>query len=169
MTLESRLASAFAMDERTWARHANPWSVYTRATALPLLIAALWSRAWLGWPGALALCAIAVAWTWFNPRLFPPPASTKNWASEAVLGERIWLNRQHVAVPPHHRTLPHILSGLSALGMIPIVWGLWHLAAWPTLSGIGLVLLSKFWFLDRMVWLYADMRDATPEYARWHY
>ncbi|NJM71476.1 MAG: hypothetical protein HC862_15300 [Scytonema sp. RU_4_4] len=27
-----------------------------------------------------------------------------------------------------------------------------------------LVLLSKLWFIDRMVWLYEDMKDANPEY-----
>ena len=38
MTFEARIARLFAMDEATWARHANPWSVWTRFTALPLLL-----------------------------------------------------------------------------------------------------------------------------------
>jgi len=49
MTLEERISSAFRMDEETWLRHANPWSVWTRLTALPLLVAAFWSREWVGW------------------------------------------------------------------------------------------------------------------------
>lgn len=50
MTLERKIAAAFNMSEDAWARHANPWSVWTRiATALPLLILAVWSRVWLGW------------------------------------------------------------------------------------------------------------------------
>lgn len=26
---------------------------------------------------------------------------------------------------------------------------------------------AKLWFVDRMAWLYADMRDATPEFRAW--
>lgn len=168
MTIEERMARAFRLDEATWARHANPWSVWTRNTALPLLILACWSRVWLGW-GALAPVAVAVLWTWLNPRLFPPPRSTDNWASKAVLGERVWLNRRAVPVPSHHRVAPHALSGVAALGAGLAVWGVVALAVWPTLTGAALVYLGKLWFLDRMVWLYEDMRAATPEYRRWLY
>jgi hypothetical protein len=49
MTLERRLASMFALDDATWMRHANPWSVWSRNTGLPLLILAFWSRTWIGW------------------------------------------------------------------------------------------------------------------------
>ena len=38
MTLERKIAAAFNINEITWMRHANPWSVWTRNTALPLLI-----------------------------------------------------------------------------------------------------------------------------------
>ena len=34
MTLERKIASAFRMDDETWKRHANPWSVWTRNTVL---------------------------------------------------------------------------------------------------------------------------------------
>ena len=37
------------MSDAVWARHANLWSVYTRFTVLPLLVMAIWSRAWIGW------------------------------------------------------------------------------------------------------------------------
>lgn len=62
MTLERRIASVFHMDEETWMRHANPWSVWTRTTALPLLILAVWSRVWIGWWALLPIAA-AVLWT----------------------------------------------------------------------------------------------------------
>ncbi|MEM1453414.1 MAG: DUF6653 family protein, partial [Planctomycetota bacterium] len=33
------------MDERTWMRHASPWSVWTRFfTCVPLISLAVWSR-----------------------------------------------------------------------------------------------------------------------------
>ncbi|WP_275670274.1 MULTISPECIES: DUF6653 family protein [Okeania] len=40
---------------------------------------------------------------------------------------------------------------------------------WPILLGVVLVLLSKMWFLDRMVWLYEEMKDANSEYQSWLY
>ncbi|MEQ9480849.1 MAG: hypothetical protein RIG27_00965 [Coleofasciculus sp. F4-SAH-05] len=36
MTLENKIAQLFQMDEATWTHHANPWSVWTRNTVLPL-------------------------------------------------------------------------------------------------------------------------------------
>jgi len=158
VTIEQTIASAFQMDEETWARHANPWSVWTRNTVLPILILAFWSRAWLGlW--SLVLIAVAVLWTWINPRFFPRPESTENWASKAVLGERFWLNRKAVPVPERHRRAPKILSACSGAGMLCVIWGVYALEVWPTLFGAAVVYLSKLWFLDRMVWLYEDMND----------
>uniref|UniRef100_A0A832H3E3 Uncharacterized protein n=1 Tax=Oscillatoriales cyanobacterium SpSt-402 TaxID=2282168 RepID=A0A832H3E3_9CYAN len=58
MTLERKIATAFHMSEETWARHANPRSVWTRFTVLPMLILAIWSRIWLGW---WSLAPIAIA------------------------------------------------------------------------------------------------------------
>ena len=36
-------------------------------------------------------------------------------------------------------------------------------------SWVQLIYLGKMWFLDRMVWLYEDMKDTTPEYRSWLY
>jgi len=156
MTLERKLASLFRMDDETWNRHANPWSVISRNTALPLLIIAFWSRVWLGWY-ALIPVIIALVWTWINPRLFSVPDSFDHWSSKAVFGERVWLNRDQVPVPVHHRRAPHILSAISAVGMLLVIWGVLALDTWPTLLGAVMVYLGKLWFLDRMVWLYLDM------------
>jgi len=40
MTLERKIATVFALDDQTWRRHANPWSVLLRSTVLPLLVLA---------------------------------------------------------------------------------------------------------------------------------
>ncbi|HEU4886174.1 MAG TPA: DUF6653 family protein [Longimicrobium sp.] len=168
MAYERAVAQAFGMDERTWARHANPWSVWTRYTALPLLVLAVWSRVWLGW-WSIGPVALAVLWTWGNPRLFPVPSSTDNWASRAVLGERVWMARGRVPLPSHHRRAPHLLSALAGLGVPFLSWGLYRLEPWPTLFGVLLVFCGKLWFLDRMVWLYQDMQNAHPDYRRWLY
>jgi len=163
MTAGERIAALFHMDDATWQRHANPWSVWSRTTVLPLLILAAWSRVWIGW-WALAPGALALLWTWLNPRLFGRPASMDSWASKSVLGERVWINRDAVPVPPRHRRAPHVLNVVSGVGTLFVIGGVVQLAVWPTLFGAALVYAGKLWFLDRMVWLYEDMKEATPEY-----
>ncbi len=167
-TLESRIARFFSMTDETWERHANPWSVWTRFTALPVLVAAIWSRVWIG-PWAWGLTVLAILWIWVNPRMFRKPVSTDNWASKAVLGERVWINRKQIPVPEHHRIVPNLLSGVSGLGLPFLIWGLWELGIWPTVLGAVLIYAGKVWFLDRMVWLYEDMKDSTTEYSSWLY
>lgn len=49
MTFDGKIANSFQMDDDTWARHANPWSVFTHPSVLPLLIVAVWSRVWIRW------------------------------------------------------------------------------------------------------------------------
>ena len=160
-----RIARLFAMDTRVWERHANPWSVWTRVAAFPLLVLAIWSRAWLGW-WALAPAAAAVLFLWLNPRLFPPPASTRSWASRAVLGERVWLNRAAVPIPAHHRHMAAILSIVPLGGLVALIWGLAAYDAALTLLGLATVMLGKLWFVDRMVWLFEDMKGRS-EYRDW--
>lgn len=159
MTLERRIAAAFRMDDATWGRHANPWSGWTRLTALPLLALAGWSRAWIGGWWVLALAA-ALAWTWFNPRLFPPPARMDAWMTRGVLGERIWLARDTRPVPARHRLVPNLLSAIAGGGVMLAVFGVIVLAVWPTVMGVVVAMLAKLWFLDRMVWLHADAGEG---------
>ena len=166
MTLGKRVASAFRMDDDTWERHANPWSVWSRTTALPALILAAWSRVWIGW-WALVPGLIALLWTWLNPRLFGKPSSLNSWASKCVLGERIWINRDEEPVPERHRFAPNVLNAVTGIGNLVVIWGVVQLAIWPTIFGAALAYIGKLWFLDRMVWLYEDMKDATPEYKTW--
>lgn len=163
MTIERKIASFFRLDDETWKRHANPWSVITRNTALPLLIIAFWSRVWLGWWATIpVLCALI--WIWLNPRLFAVPDSFDHWSSKAVFGERLWLNRDLVPVPVHHRRVPHILSTVSGIGMLLVIWGVFALEIWQTILGAMLIYMGKLWFLDRMVWLFEDMQEGAYEY-----
>lgn len=166
MTFERKIARSFALDDTTWLRHTNPWSVLLRNTVLPILIIAFWSRLWLGW-GVVVPVALALLWMWFNPRIFPAPQSLDHWASKAVLGERVWLNRDVVPVPMHHRTAPNILSAVSGIGMLFVFWGVLVFDLWPTFFGMALVYSGKLWFLDRMAWLWEDMKDANDEYRNW--
>ncbi len=165
MTIEARIARAHRMDDAAWARHANPWSVWTRVPILPLLALAVWSRDWIGWWAAVPV-ALLLAWTWVNPRAFPPPASFDSWSSRAVLGERLWLARDQVPVPPRHRRMPAMLNALSAAGGLLLLYGLGWLVAWAALTGLAVALLAKMWFLDRMNWIVAEMRD-DPRLSAW--
>ena len=166
MTFEETIARLFRMDEDARRRHSSPWSVYSRFSMIPLLALAFWSRIWLGWWSVLPIVAV-LSWVWLNPRLFPEPKSTNNWASKIVLGEWVWMRRKQIPVPSHHTRAPNILSALGALAMIPFIWGLATFEVWPTVLGGIVAFISKLWFADRMVWIYEDMKDATPEYKSW--
>lgn len=147
------------MDDRIWARHASPLSVYSRMATLPMLALAVWSRVWIGaW--AWAAVAAVLVWTWANPRVFPAPSSLDNWASRGVLGERVFLNRRD-EVPAHHRVWAAMLSAGSVPGALAMAWGLWVLDPAWAVFGTLLTMIPKIWFVDRMVWLYADWLRKT--------
>ena len=168
MNLERSIAGLFRLDSENWLRHANPWSVYTRTAVYPLLALAIWSRVWIGW-WALVPTAAALLWMWLNPRLFPAPRSTKGWSSRAVFGERVLMNRNNVPVPKHHVRMSRLLNSLNAVSSAPFIYGLIALEPVYTIGGIFLTMAFKFWYLDRMVWLFEDMRDERSEYADWVY
>lgn len=156
------------LSNETWRRHANPWSVWTRYAAFPLLVAAAWSYHWISW-WALVPVGLVIVWLIVNPRAFPPPASTDNWASKAVLGERIWVGLARGQVPARHVVVPRIASVIAAAASLLMVWGLVRRDATLTLLSMALVMLAKTWFVDRMVWLFEDMKDSNPEYRSWLY
>lgn len=147
------------MDEATWARHANPWSCYTRFAILPLLALAVWSRVWIG-PFAWGAVALVLIWTWMNPRAFAPPKTLDTWASRGVLGERVYLRRR-AEIPAHHLAWARGLSLAALPGLVAMALGLWWLELWWVLFGVVLAMGPKIWFVDRMVWLYSDWLRQT--------
>lgn len=80
----------------------------------------------------------------------------------------MWQNRDKIDVPRHHKTIPHILNGISAIGMLLSIWGIVALDIWPAVLGVSLAYIGKSWYLDRMVWLFEDMKNI-PEYKQWLY
>jgi len=167
MTLERKIAGMFKLTDENWMRHANPWSVWTRYSVLPIIVLAFWSRIWIGWWSVIP-AVISLAWMYLNPVFFGRAKSTKNWASKAVLGERVWMNREEIVVPEYHKNVPKILNIISSVGMILSIWGIVILSLWPVILGVSLAYLGKSWYLDRMVWLYEDMKHL-PEYGEWLY
>jgi hypothetical protein len=151
-------------------RHANPVSVWTRFAVLPLLALAVWSREWIGW-WWLAAFALALGFMMVNPLLFPPPRSTRNWASKGVFGERIWTERDKVAIPAQFRGsgVNNATYAFQVVGMVVLVYGLVELDLLAVVTGVVLTQTAKAWFIDRMVLLFEDMKARNPEYARWEY
>lgn len=146
------------MSDEVWLRHANPLSVWTRFSCLPVLVLAIWSRDWFG-AGATIPIALALAWIWYNPRAFAPPVSWDNWASKGTLGERVYL-RHRDNVADHHVRAATTLAGASAIGIPPLIYGLWVFDLGWTLLGLVGTILPKFWFVDRMVWIWQDFEQS---------
>lgn len=164
--LERLIERGHRMDDRVWARHASGWSVWTRFATFPVLLLAIWSHAWIGW-WALAAIAAVVLWLWINPRLFPPPRSTRSWHARATFGERVWLNRGAVPIPRHHVLAASVLQGIAGVGALLAVGGAVLNLIWWAVLGAVFVYAGKMWFLDRMVWLFEDMKDREPRYRAW--
>ncbi|APX10829.1 DUF6653 family protein [Tateyamaria omphalii] len=149
------------MQDADWRRHANPLSVWTRFTCLPLMVLAIYARQWIGW-WALPLLLLAAAWTWVNPRAFPAPSDFGSWASRGTLGERVFLARDRYDIDAHHIRIANVLTALSAVGLLPLIYGLIVLNPWATVLGVVAIVLPKVWFVDRMVWIHADITNTTP-------
>ncbi|MGR3662373.1 MAG: DUF6653 family protein [Paracoccaceae bacterium] len=166
MSVTSIAARLMVMDDATWARHANPWSFWTRFSALPLLTLAIWSRVWIGhyaWGAAV----LAILWIWLNPRAFAPPQSTDSWPARAVMGERVYLNRKVIPVPQEFVRFASVLNVIIGLGALVLGYGLWALDLKLVLAGMVVSMLAKTWFVDRMAMLFDLMQDASAEYQNW--
>lgn len=156
MAATSRIADAFRMTDEVWRRHANPWSVWTRFAAIPLMILAVWSRVWLGW-WCLAPVAAVVVWLWLNPRVFAPVDTPDSWAAKGIYGERVWLTERG-RVPPEHLKVLRLLVPIGAAGIVLLVYGLVCLRIWPTVFGATLIVLGQLWRIDRLVAVYDSTR-----------
>ena len=168
-TTEAKVAQLFGLRGDAWMRHSNPRSVWSRFTCVSLLALAVWSREWIGWYSLIPIVA-AVAWTWFNPRLFGVPTSTKNWASKAVFGERIWSDRRDIDIPGQFTPrVFNLANAYSGIGMAMLVYALVTLNAWMAVAGIVIVHGGKLWYMDRMVLLFDDMKQRNATYASWEY
>lgn len=153
-----------SMSDEDWQRHMNPWSGWSRLSVLPLLVIAIWSHIWIGWMSIVPVLLV-IAWTWLNPRLFGLPRSTDNWMSRGVMGERIWLARKQTPIPLHHKRTILVLNIATGAGLVLLVPGIWLLDIGLTLAGLILAMGAKLWFLDRMVWLKADMSPSDISQA----
>lgn len=158
MNIEKVLARVFGLNDKRWLRHANPVSVYSRYTVLPLIMISVWSRVWIGRYFLIPL-TLSFIWTFLNPRLFGEPESIDNWASKSVLGERIWKERCSYDIPRRRIVQICILNLIQVLGLPPLIWGLYSFNFWMSMTGFVLLTLAKSWFLDRMVRLFERHKE----------
>lgn len=169
MTLERKVSRVFNLTRENWMKHSNPWSVWTRYSVLPIIVFAFWSRMWIGW-WCLAPGILSILWMFFNPVVFKRPKSTNNWASKSVLGEMVYLNRDKIKIPSiHNGPIVKILNTISSAGMLLSIWAIVQYSVWGAILGVALAYLGKSWYLDRMVWLYEDMKNQNDEYKSWDY
>ena len=152
----SNVAAAFRMSDEAWKRHANPWSVWTRFAAIPLMILAIWSRVWLGW-WCLAPVAAVVVWLWLNPHVFHPVETPTSWAAKGIYGEKIWL-KERGRVPADLRAVLRLLAVVAAVGFANLAVGLITLMVWPTVFGASLIVLGQLWRIDRLGLFFEDQR-----------
>ncbi len=156
-----------SMDESSWQRHSNPLSVYSRFSILPLFTVTIAVREYLGW-WTLAAVLLVSLWTWLNPRLFSAPKTTNNWASMGTFGERIYLNRRgENLIPGHHLRMCRWIIGLQFLGLPFWLYSLYSMSYPLMLLSTLWLMMTKVWFVDRMVWLYQDVKDRDPVYLSW--
>ncbi|MEL7688292.1 DUF6653 family protein [Citromicrobium bathyomarinum] len=165
MAIEKHVAGFFRLDDQGWARHANPWSGWSRfATGMVLPILAIWSRVWIGWWAALAFAAVAL-WLWLNPRLFPPVDHDRGWMSRGVFGERAFIEHREIATGLISVRRANLFNLVAAFGLIPLAYGLWVLDPVATILGASISIAGKMLFMGEMVALYDRMKATHPELA----
>ncbi|MGW3349733.1 DUF6653 family protein [Nonomuraea rubra] len=161
MSLLKRYARAAGMTDEAWKRHANPWSVWTRFAAIPLMIVAIWSREWIGW-WALVPVGLVVVWLALNPHVFPAIERPGSWTARGIYGEKLWL-RDRSLVTGDHRHVQRLLVGIGSAGFVLLAWGLIALEPWPTVFGATLVTVGQLWRIDRLGQLYLAHQATSGE------
>lgn len=46
MPIERKIAKLFKLTDENWMKHANPWSVWTRYSVLPIIVLAYLGKSW---------------------------------------------------------------------------------------------------------------------------
>ena len=86
------------LTEKSWKRHSNPWSVWTRILSYPLPTVPVWNRSWKQG---------AVVGAWLTANVIFPPEDDSSWATRCVL-EQLWTAKRR-------RDFPMALNAASAV------------------------------------------------------
>ncbi len=133
------------LNNKTWDKHTNPWSGWTRVLAMPVLALGLYLHSF--W-----IIGATIVWLVVNPVVFPRPKRVDNWMSKGVIGERLYFEDGKKL----KRDLPTLLNISNVLLFPLFIYFGWQQELIPLILGGLLVMIVKFWFIDRMVWLVHD-------------
>jgi hypothetical protein len=75
------------MRRAIFARHANPWSAWSRWASTPLVLLPVWTR-------RRRHALMTALWFALNPVVFPRISDERSWATRAMLGEELWISRR---------------------------------------------------------------------------
>ncbi len=135
------------LSEKTWKRHSNPLSVWTRILSYPLVYLPFWYRSW-------KQGAAVAAWFAVNPVLFPEPESDESWATRGVLGEKLW-------TADRPRDLSMLLTAASGVFGAEGLLSAYKRRSWPMVFCASTSLLLKLWYIDRMTFYYEQHRGRA--------
>ena len=131
------------LSEKTWERHANPWSGWTRVFSMPAIALGLFLHNF--W-----ILGGVIIWTIINPMIFPKPKSVDNWMSKGVLGEQLYYRNGK----KFRSDLPTLLNILNVPVFIAFLYFGWQQELLAMIFSGLLTMTIKFWFIDRMVATY---------------
>lgn len=135
------------LKEKTWVRHANPWSGWTRVLLMPMIAFGLYFHSY--W-----ILGATIVWGIVNPLIFPKPKQTDNWMSEGVLGEELYFKEGKKL----RKDLPTLLNLINIPVFFSFLFFSWQQEVWAMVFSGLLVMVVKFWFIDRMVAFYKKER-----------
>lgn len=137
--------------ELDWNRRAHPAAaLYRIVLAQPVLILALWTRAWTDWSWILLTVAAAVLWR-LAPRLTPPAAPTEDsWATQATRGERLWREGGFAVESRNLNRLSMVAGAAFGAGLVGAVLLVRPLAV----MGAAVAVLANLWLADRLAALF---------------
>ena len=130
------MATSIARIRRAvFARHANPWSAWTRWATMPLILVPVWRRSWRD-------AAWISAWFALNPVIFGEPADQAGWSTRAMLGEEQWITTR-----PRDAALAVNLAGSAATALALVSARRRRLAPTVIATAVAMALTMGYWAL----------------------
>ncbi|GAB4576504.1 MAG: hypothetical protein Tsb0019_00150 [Roseibium sp.] len=127
----------------------------------------MWSRIWVGVPAATLLTLSTVILLVLAPRFLATLATNVTWARTAGFGERVWLNRLLVPVPPVRGQRLTVLYLVGWTGTVVALWGAVSMQPVLSLSGLAVAYSAQITCITELSSLYRFMQDRHPLYRFW--
>lgn len=142
-------------------------TAFSKILTPAVLTGLLWTQVWIGTMGAVLLSIAGLSVLVGLAKLFAGAGRKIGWANEVGFGEKIWLNRLLLPVPPGINYRLTVLYAVYWLGVL--VAGLGSLTAIAILSATGLAVAyaAQFAWFGKLIDLYRIMKDRNPLYRFW--